>query len=58
LPVPCSYPLYARLYDETVHAQFREATAAFESIAVEEWPQPQIAPPVLAVSGGKPTGEA
>jgi site-specific recombinase XerD len=32
--------LYARLYDETVHAQFREATAEFESIAVEEQPQP------------------
>ena len=44
--------LYAQLYDETVHAQFRDAMLQTESIAVEDWPQPQIALPVLAEGGG------
>jgi site-specific recombinase XerD len=44
--------LYAQLYDETVHAQFRDAMVQMESIAVEDWPQPQIALPVLVEGGG------
>jgi site-specific recombinase XerD len=44
--------LYAQLYDETVHAQFMAAMAEVDSIAVEEWPQPQIALPVMAESAG------
>jgi integrase len=44
--------IYAQLYDETLHAQFRDAMSQLESIAVEDWPQPQIALPALAEGRG------
>ena len=31
--------IYARLYDQTLYRQFREATARLEALAVDEWPQ-------------------
>ncbi len=40
--------LYAQLYDETLYLQFRDVMSQMESIAVEDWPQPQIALPIVA----------
>jgi len=37
---------YARLYDSTVKAQFRSATAALEGISVSDWPMPTSIPTV------------
>jgi hypothetical protein len=31
--------IYARLYDQTLYRQFREATARLEGLAVDGWPQ-------------------
>lgn len=30
--------IYARVYDETLHAQFKAAMARIETIAVADWP--------------------
>jgi site-specific recombinase XerD len=49
--------LYAQIYDETLHAQFRDAMSDIESIAVEDWPQPQIALPILVEGRRIATGE-
>ena len=48
--------IYAQLYDETLHAQFRDAMSQMESIVVEDWPQPRIALPILAEGGGLAAG--
>jgi hypothetical protein len=34
--------LYARIYDETLHEQFREAMSRLDAIAVEDWPGAEI----------------
>jgi integrase/recombinase XerD len=31
--------IYARIHDETLYCQFRDAVSSLEAIAVEEWPQ-------------------
>ena len=40
--------IYARLYDQTLYRQFREATARLESVAVDDWPETIAAAPVPA----------
>jgi integrase/recombinase XerD len=39
--------LYARIYDETLHAQFKEAMSRLEAIEVENWPGAEINGPAL-----------
>jgi integrase/recombinase XerD len=36
--------LYARIYDETLHEQFKEAMSSLETIPVENWPRVTVAP--------------
>ena len=40
--------IYARIYDQTLYRQFREATARLENLAVDEWPQTITGAPVRA----------
>jgi hypothetical protein len=40
--------IYARLYDQTLYRQFREATARLEGLAADNWPQPLVSDPVRA----------
>jgi site-specific recombinase XerD len=40
--------VYARLYDQTLYRQFREATAQLGSMAAEDWPQTIAVAPVQA----------
>jgi integrase len=32
--------LYARIYDETLYRQFKDAMSRLEAIAVSDWPRP------------------
>jgi site-specific recombinase XerD len=38
--------IYARIYDQTLYRQFREATARLEDLADDEWPQTITSAPV------------
>ena len=40
--------IYARLYDQTLYRQFREATARLEGLAVDGWPQTITGAPLRA----------
>ena len=39
--------IYARIYDETLYRQFKEAMARLEAIEVEDWPGVEISVPAL-----------
>jgi integrase/recombinase XerD len=39
--------LYARIYDETLYEQFKEAMAHLEAIAVDDWPRIERSEPAL-----------
>jgi site-specific recombinase XerD len=39
--------LYARIYDETLYGQFKEAMAHLEAIAVDDWPSVERSEPAL-----------
>jgi integrase/recombinase XerC len=48
--------LYARIYDETLYRQFKDAMSSLEKIAVSDWPRPQVDTTTSVEMGGITTG--
>jgi hypothetical protein len=43
--------LYARIHDETLHQQFKDAMSSLEAVAVSDWPRPETEITISVESG-------